>query len=72
MSAITLYVLISKATYYRHVNKKLLNPIEKIGIRSYILLDDLIVLMQHKEQLMHQKGAWTFSKLAKQLQDDGK
>lgn len=49
-----------KSTFYKHVFKNLLFPVEKIGNRQYYLKSEVVALM-----VRHEKGAWTFSKLAK-------
>ncbi|SEM04778.1 Helix-turn-helix domain-containing protein [bacterium A37T11] len=52
------YLGVHRATFYRRVHEKLIQPLFKIGRRSYYLLSDLINLKRP-----HQKGAHTYSKL---------
>lgn len=54
------YFNISKSTFYEHVHEKLLFPIKKIGNRPYYLKSEVLVIL-----VRHEKGAWTFSKMAK-------
>lgn len=55
------YLEISRSTFYKEVVGKLLFPVKKIGNRSYYLKADVMMLMAR-----HEKGAWTYSKLAKE------
>ena len=58
------YLEISRSTFYKEVPGKLLSPVKKIGNRSYYLKEDVMMLM-----VKHEKGAWTYSKLAKEKEE---
>lgn len=55
------YLKIARSTFYAQVHKKLLFPVKKIGKRPYYLKPEVMALMKR-----HEKGAWTYAKLAKQ------
>lgn len=55
------YLEISRSTFYKEVLGKLLFPVKRIGNRPYYLKADVMMLM-----VKHEKGAWTYSKLAKE------
>ncbi|SEM77252.1 hypothetical protein SAMN05216436_107138 [bacterium A37T11] len=52
------YLGIHRATFYRHLYKKLLTPLFNVGRRGYYNMEDV----QHMKQ-PHQKGAHTYSKV---------
>lgn len=61
------YLEVGKSTFYKEVHNKLLYPVEKIGNRPYYLKSEVLAIL-----VRHEKGAWTFSKLAKKIQKDVK
>lgn len=65
---ITDYLEISPSTFYRQIDKNLLERVCEIGNSPYYLLADLIRLMQHKDYIPHEKGAWTFAKMNRKKQ----
>ncbi|MBE8721571.1 hypothetical protein [Sphingobacterium pedocola] len=54
------YLDIHRSNFYRNVDGKLLFRVLQIGIRPYYLKSDVVSLMAK-----HEKGAHTFSKMAK-------
>lgn len=54
------YLDVGRSTFYRNIKDRLLFHVRKIGNRPFYLKADVKALM-----VKHEKGAWTFSKLAK-------